>query len=191
MIDPLTKIKSIEPSQKAIIFFDDDCLLCNKTVLFLLKRDIHKTLQFAPIGGDTFKALNLETNPANKNTVIFFKNGEISLRSTAILKTLSLLSLNQLETFSTGMLLKIELSSLVKITCVLQMNLLTPTQYSNEVLFRHDAHHHINHIFDIRLREIVAITSVCRPVRLCTKNSGSSIKPTIATLALKYFCKHK
>ena len=88
MIDPLTKIKSIEPSQKAIIFFDDDCLLCNKTVLFLLKRDIHKTLQFAPIGGDTFKGLNLETNPANKNTVIFFKNGEISLRSTAILKTL-------------------------------------------------------------------------------------------------------
>ena len=88
MIDPLTKIKSIEPIQKAIIFFDDDCLLCNKTVLFLLKRDIHKTLQFAPIGGDTFKGLNLETNPANKNTVIFFKNGEISLRSTAILKTL-------------------------------------------------------------------------------------------------------
>jgi len=93
MIDPLTKIESIEPSQKAIIFFDDDCLLCNKTVLFLLKRDIHKTLQFAPIGGDTFKALNIETNPANKNTVIFFKHGEISLRSTAILKTLSQLPL--------------------------------------------------------------------------------------------------
>jgi len=89
MIDPISKINSIETSKKAIIFFDDDCLLCNKTVLFLLKRDIHKTLQFTPIGGDTFKALNLEQISTNKNTVIFLKNGEISLRSTAILKTLS------------------------------------------------------------------------------------------------------
>jgi len=89
MIQSLSKINSFEHSKKAIIFFDDDCLLCNKTVLFLLKRDTHKTLQFAPIGGDTFQALNLETISANKNTVIFFKSGKISLRSTAILKTLS------------------------------------------------------------------------------------------------------
>ncbi len=93
MIDQLSKINSFETSQKAIIFFDDDCLLCNKTVLFLLKRDIHKTLRFAPIGGYTFKSLKLEINSANKNSVIFFKNGEISLRSNAILKTLSQLPL--------------------------------------------------------------------------------------------------
>ena len=87
MIDHLSQINSIDPSQKPIIFFDDDCLLCNKTVLFLLKRDRYKALQFAPIGGDTFKSLNLEINSTNENSVILFKNGEISLRSTAILKT--------------------------------------------------------------------------------------------------------
>lgn len=78
----------IQSNQKGIIFFDDECLLCNKTVLFLLKRDRKKVLQFAPIGGSTFKALKLESNSSNKNSVIFLKNGQASLRSTAILKIL-------------------------------------------------------------------------------------------------------
>lgn len=78
----------IQSKQKGIVFFDDDCLLCNKTVLFLLKRDKYKTLQFAPIGGSTFKSLNLETISSNKNSVIFLTNGRTYLRSTAVLKIL-------------------------------------------------------------------------------------------------------
>lgn len=78
----------IHHKQKGIVFFDDDCLLCNKTVLFLLGRDRNKVLQFAPIGGSTFKLLNLETISSNKNSVIFWKNGQVSMRSTAILKIL-------------------------------------------------------------------------------------------------------
>jgi predicted DCC family thiol-disulfide oxidoreductase YuxK len=83
----------IHPKQKGIVFFDDDCLLCNKTVLFLLKRDTNKVLQFAPIGGSTFKSLNLETISANKNSVIFLTNGQTYLRSTAMLKILHQLPL--------------------------------------------------------------------------------------------------
>ena len=78
----------IQSKQKGIVFFDDDCLLCNKTVLFLLKRDTNKVLQFAPIGGSTFKSLNLETISSNKNSVIFLTNGKTYLRSTAVLKIL-------------------------------------------------------------------------------------------------------
>ncbi len=77
-----------EPVEKGIIFFDAACLLCNKTVLFLLKRDKKKKLQFAPIGGDTFSSLILETNPDYKDSVILLKGGKISIRSTAILNTL-------------------------------------------------------------------------------------------------------
>jgi predicted DCC family thiol-disulfide oxidoreductase YuxK len=78
----------IQSNQKGIVFFDDDCLLCNKTVLFLLKRDTNKVLQFAPIGGLTFKSLNLGTISSNKNSVIFLTNGQTYLRSTAILRIL-------------------------------------------------------------------------------------------------------
>ena len=88
MIDTSFKIRPIEQKQKGIVFFDDDCLLCNKTVLFLIKRDKQKLLQFAPIGGSKFHSLNLESISSNKNTVIFFRPREISVRSTAILKIL-------------------------------------------------------------------------------------------------------
>ena len=78
----------IQSNHKGIIFFDDDCLLCNRTVLFLLKKDRKKVLQFAPIGGSTFTSLNLESISSNKNSVIYLKNGQTSLRSTAMLNIL-------------------------------------------------------------------------------------------------------
>lgn len=88
MINLLSKTNSIDPGKRKIVFFDNNCLLCNRTVLFLLKRDKYTVLQFAPIGGETFDFHNLKINSKNENSVIFLNNGKISLRSTAILKIL-------------------------------------------------------------------------------------------------------
>ena len=38
-------------SSLAIVFYDGDCGLCNRFVLFLLKRDHRKVFRFAPLNG--------------------------------------------------------------------------------------------------------------------------------------------
>ena len=47
----------MKPSNKAIIFFDGNCGLCSASIRFLIKRDSHQHLYFAPLQGVTAQAI--------------------------------------------------------------------------------------------------------------------------------------
>lgn len=43
-----------------IVFFDSNCLLCDRSVQWLARLDAGKQLRFAPLGGETFERLGAE-----------------------------------------------------------------------------------------------------------------------------------
>ena len=75
---------------KHIVFYDSECMLCSRTIRFLLKKDSKKNLLFAPLGGTTFNSLNIDSIDYN-NTLIFLKKNELQTESTAVLSILSML----------------------------------------------------------------------------------------------------
>jgi predicted DCC family thiol-disulfide oxidoreductase YuxK len=73
--------------QDRIIFFDGYCILCNRTVDFLIKHDRKKLLKFASLQSAT--AENLIQNQHNLHgleTVVFYNQGKIYNKSDAALK---------------------------------------------------------------------------------------------------------
>lgn len=42
---------------RRVVFFDGVCALCNRSVRFLMARDRHGVLYYAPLQGETFRAL--------------------------------------------------------------------------------------------------------------------------------------
>ncbi len=77
-----------QPSPTIIIFFDGMCLLCNAFVDFLLKFDRHNSLHFAPLQGTTAVALSISQD---LNTMIFYQEGAVEIKSTAVIKAISAL----------------------------------------------------------------------------------------------------
>ncbi|MGZ0655615.1 thiol-disulfide oxidoreductase DCC family protein [Coraliomargarita sp. W4R53] len=80
-------------SSHAILFYDGDCGLCNRSVQFLLRRDTQKILYFAPIQGETARQCLPSALREMLSTAIYQRprlNGdvEILLRSEAVLCTL-------------------------------------------------------------------------------------------------------
>jgi predicted DCC family thiol-disulfide oxidoreductase YuxK len=73
-----------------IVFFDGYCSLCNGVVNFLMKLDHKNMLRFASLQGETAKRNlpeNLRGGPsAAFDTLVFFDDGAVYLRSTAVLK---------------------------------------------------------------------------------------------------------
>ncbi len=75
--------------EKPILFFDGVCGLCNRFVDFSLKHDPHGKVLFAPLQGKTAGEILSESDVENLDTVIFYENGILHRRSTAIVKLLS------------------------------------------------------------------------------------------------------
>jgi len=78
-----------------IILYDDACNMCKASVEFLRKRDKHQRLQFLALNSvDARKELkNVGVPFMQKNTVYFIHKNEAYIKSTAVLKALSLLPL--------------------------------------------------------------------------------------------------
>jgi len=76
---------------KYIVFYDSECILCNRTVRILINCDKERKLAFAPIGGPTFMSIAPNLTMENKNTIVFFNDGKILIRSTAVLGILKIL----------------------------------------------------------------------------------------------------
>ncbi|RLA63938.1 MAG: thiol-disulfide oxidoreductase [Epsilonproteobacteria bacterium] len=70
---------------KKIVFFDSDCLVCNKTVQFILEKDKKTSLFMAPIGGNTYQELNLDRKLGDIDSILFYQNGDIFIYSRAML----------------------------------------------------------------------------------------------------------
>jgi len=71
-------------SQK-IIIFDGVCGLCNKSVDILIKLDRKKQFLYTSLQGEFIKTLNIEPKI---DSIIYYKDGNLFYKSTAILKIL-------------------------------------------------------------------------------------------------------
>lgn len=77
-----------EIEDKTIVFFDGDCGLCSQVVRFLINRDQHHVLYFAPLQGEVSRHfLNLESE--TYNTIYLRQDGQLYSKSTAALKAIS------------------------------------------------------------------------------------------------------
>jgi predicted DCC family thiol-disulfide oxidoreductase YuxK len=74
------------PDHNRIVFYDGDCVLCSKTVIFLLKADKKKRLRFAPLSGSISKSLSIAKADKQESSVVFYNNGNLYYKSTAVLK---------------------------------------------------------------------------------------------------------
>ncbi len=74
--------------------FDAECILCNKSVQYILKHDSKKIFQFASLQSDfgqqTLKKYNLPTD--SYSTVLFLQDEKLFSKSTAALRAFSMLS---------------------------------------------------------------------------------------------------
>ena len=73
-----------------ILFFDDACIFCNKSIRFVHFIDIHKKIYFAPLQS----SLGTEIQEKNKlkeliSTVIYYRKGGFHTQSSAIIYCLS------------------------------------------------------------------------------------------------------
>ena len=72
----------MEQSEK-IIIFDGVCGLCNRSIDILIKLDRQKILQYTSLQGEFFKTLKTEPDI---DSIIFYEDGILYYKSTAILK---------------------------------------------------------------------------------------------------------
>jgi predicted DCC family thiol-disulfide oxidoreductase YuxK len=77
-----------------VLLFDADCILCNKSVQYIIKHDSKNIFQFASLqshyGQQFLKEHNLSTNLYS--TVIYVQNDKIFTKSTAAIRAFSKLN---------------------------------------------------------------------------------------------------
>ena len=71
-----------------VIIFDGICGLCNKSVDILIKMDKEKIFKYTSLQGEFVKTLEVELDI---DSIIFYDDGVIYYKSTAILKILNYL----------------------------------------------------------------------------------------------------
>lgn len=73
---------------KTILFYDGECALCNFWVQFCLERDRKKVIFYAPLQGDTAAYLLPPELREKTETVVFWQDYQLQIKSTAILAVL-------------------------------------------------------------------------------------------------------
>ena len=75
------------PSKADVIFYDGDCPMCQRSVVFLARRDQKHRFLFAPLGGETFRAMLTarERGSLPDSMVVHRADGSVLVRSTAVL----------------------------------------------------------------------------------------------------------
>jgi predicted DCC family thiol-disulfide oxidoreductase YuxK len=73
-----------------VLFFDDACILCNKSIRLIHFLDIRKTLFFSPLQSPLGIEIQQKSNLKElDSTVIYFRKGNLHTQSTAIIYCLS------------------------------------------------------------------------------------------------------
>lgn len=70
---------------KKIIIFDGICGLCNRSIDILLKLDKQKQFKYTSLQGEFIKTLDID---ADIDSIIFYEDGTLYYKSTAILQIL-------------------------------------------------------------------------------------------------------
>ena len=73
---------------RRVLFFDGVCGLCNWSVDFVLKRDLRGDFQFAPLQGETSRALLTAAEVTDLHTVVLWVNGKTHRKSSAVVRVL-------------------------------------------------------------------------------------------------------
>lgn len=77
-------------SKNNILFFDEDCILCNKSIRFIHILDIHKRIYFSSLQTQLGEEIQKEIQiKQSLSTVIYYKKGKIYSKSSAIFHCLS------------------------------------------------------------------------------------------------------
>ncbi len=71
---------------RRILFFDGVCGLCNGSIDFVLKRDLRGDFQFAPLQGETARALLTPADVGDLNTVVLLIGGCTYRKSAAVVR---------------------------------------------------------------------------------------------------------
>lgn len=77
--------------EKRIVFYDGQCILCNKSVQFLLNQDIHQKLSFATLQSEIAQKMllsgefNIDEIP---QSVVFFDGTKMFTKSDAVFEAL-------------------------------------------------------------------------------------------------------
>lgn len=75
-------------SEKPILFFDGDCGFCNRTVRWIIRRDRHARIRFAPLQGSTYANLNLPGKPPDMTSIVLLKDDRLYVRTAASVRVL-------------------------------------------------------------------------------------------------------
>jgi predicted DCC family thiol-disulfide oxidoreductase YuxK len=79
-------------NQNKIIFFDGLCILCNRSVDFLLSKDHKMQFKFASLQSDYAKTFpDQALKKITIDSVIFYDEGKVFIKSSAVLKIASYL----------------------------------------------------------------------------------------------------
>ena len=70
-----------------VVLFDGVCGMCNASVDFILSRDRQKKFLFSPLQGE-FAKTQVPHECADLNTIIYWRNGNVLRRSSAVLRIL-------------------------------------------------------------------------------------------------------
>ena len=74
--------------EKKVVLFDGVCGMCNRSVNLLMSIDARNLLLFSPLQGE-FAAQEAKEDANDLDTILFFDDGKIYKRSTAVLRILS------------------------------------------------------------------------------------------------------
>ena len=77
-----------QPEAERIVFFDGVCSLCNNTVDFLLRKDVHGILMFAPLQGSRATELVPADVRIQLDTLVYYRSGQLYYRSAAVVRFL-------------------------------------------------------------------------------------------------------
>lgn len=74
--------------ERAIIFFDGVCNLCNASVQFVIKRDVENYFMFSALQNEHANQhlTEFKISPSKSNTILLLENGKLYTRSTAALR---------------------------------------------------------------------------------------------------------
>ena len=81
-------VETNDKTDALVLLFDGICNLCNGTVRFFIRRDLHKHLRFAPLQSETgqriLKANGLPIN--HLSGIVFVEDGRLYINSSAVLR---------------------------------------------------------------------------------------------------------
>jgi predicted DCC family thiol-disulfide oxidoreductase YuxK len=77
-------------SKNNILFFDEDCILCNKSIHIIHFLDIQKRIYFSSLQSELGIIIQKKIKlNQTLSTVIYYKNGKLHTKSTAIIRCVS------------------------------------------------------------------------------------------------------